>query len=754
VQIINGDDHASAAFRFCVTHDLMHQNHLRIVMSKIKEEIDKLPEDERPKKRSRRPERTKTPNERFQRAKEFLNETVVDFVRAGEELTRMIEEFQDHHLNSDEFVELTKEDFKNDLGPINLLIDVMKRAKKPILDEAKTREENEKQVLMQKKLLKELERKRVLVNEAEESFRELIDETFEKPKRERIERVGKLPPIAKMEMKVDGKKKDLVVFQDQDAATAAFEWSVFNDVKETRKAVDILSNLLKSTSANVNAWTDVMKKNQENYVDQYYGKKAASVDEAMKMWSDGTDKFAIISGSRLLEYVLLLKEKIADGDVSVEQEYSKQEKLLERSMKYYAAALDFETAIKRNKCKDALAFSKIMTSLDLKRPSNVLHKLIVAKCKFQTKKYDEAATDAFSILSRIPTTGDWKTTDIKYLTVYVGGSAAMKLGDFERALKFYAVCVRNDPEFKACKNIYKSLNAMKKSMKVCDDKLNDKHPRPALEAIEQVEIAAKSLGLIKIESFVNDLNVRKCRAATFKRQLNDAYDLCQTATDFFANKAQIVVDSNNSNNNDAETALLKEQVTADDMLKYAEALRAQAELFVADENPKDAKSLAEQALEICKENSGQSQWSRALLDSLNAFVRELHGLVRQYENNRDYAKILGVPPNLNELDNDRQCEFIKKSFKKLALKWHPDKHETSAGKTRAARKLNDAAEARDALNDRANCGGAGAVNRERARADKVKQDEQNRRNWQGYHQQQQRGGHHWGGGRGGQHWEF
>ena len=187
------------------------------------------------------------------------------------------------------------------------------------------------------------------------------------------------------------------------------------------------------------------------------------------------------------------------------------------------------------------------------------------------------------------------------------------------------------------------------------------------------------------------------------------------------------------------------------MLRGApETLRAQAELYIVDENPTEANKLAMQALEICRENAGQSAWSRTLLDQLNSFVRETHNLVRQWENNRDYAKILGVPPNLNELSKERQCEFIKKSFKKLALKWHPDKQETDARKQRAARKLNYAAEARNELNDRANCGGAGAVNRERARQEKAKQEEQ-RRQWQ----QQWGGGHrqqyHWGGRT---HWEF
>ena len=85
------------------------------------------------------------------------------------------------------------------------------------------------------------------------------------------------------------------------------------------------------------------------------------------------------------------------------------------------------------------------------------------------------------------------------------------------------------------------------------------------------------------------------------------------------------------------------------MLKYAEALQLTAELY-ADENPKEAKSLAEQALDICRSNAGQSSWSRSLLESLESFVRETHTLVRQYEHNRDYVKILGASAKSQRVD--------------------------------------------------------------------------------------------------------
>ena len=76
IDFIVGDDYASAAFRFCVKHELYHHKHVRATALKIKEEIEKMPEDARPAvggaaaKRRRRegvPEkRKKTAKERYE----------------------------------------------------------------------------------------------------------------------------------------------------------------------------------------------------------------------------------------------------------------------------------------------------------------------------------------------------------------------------------------------------------------------------------------------------------------------------------------------------------------------------------------------------------------------------------------------------------------------------------------------------------------------------------------------------------------
>jgi len=58
---------------------------------------------------------------------------------------------------------------------------------------------------------------------------------------------------------------------------------------------------------------------------------------------------------------------------------------------------------------------------------------------------------------------------------------------------------------------------------------------------------------------------------------------------------------------------------------------------------------------------------------------------------KDYYKILNVPKNASEAD-------IKKSFRKLAMKWHPDKN--PGNKEEAEKKFKDIAEAYEVLSDK------------------------------------------------------
>ncbi|CAG8452449.1 21410_t:CDS:2 [Cetraspora pellucida] len=60
---------------------------------------------------------------------------------------------------------------------------------------------------------------------------------------------------------------------------------------------------------------------------------------------------------------------------------------------------------------------------------------------------------------------------------------------------------------------------------------------------------------------------------------------------------------------------------------------------------------------------------------------------------KDYYKILGVDKNADE-------EELKKAYRKLALKWHPDRHQGSADKEAAEKKFKEISEAYEVLSDK------------------------------------------------------
>ena len=71
------------------------------------------------------------------------------------------------------------------------------------------------------------------------------------------------------------------------------------------------------------------------------------------------------------------------------------------------------------------------------------------------------------------------------------------------------------------------------------------------------------------------------------------------------------------------------------------------------------------------------------------------------QNGRDHKAVLELPANLAEIPKEKQCDWLKKQYKKLARKWHPDKAKGS--KVRAARKMNDVAEAKEVLDTQLGC---------------------------------------------------
>ena len=92
-----------------------------------------------------------------------------------------------------------------------------------------------------------------------------------------------------------------------------------------------------------------------------------------------------------------------------------------------------------------------------------------------------------------------------------------------------------------------------------------------------------------------------------------------------------------------------------------------------------------------------------LINSLNHAYHTAKQAETNWAEHRDHSIVLQLPVNIAELDPKRRCMWIKKQYKAMAKKWHPDK--ARGDKNRASRKMSEVGDAKRALVEQYGCRG-------------------------------------------------
>ena len=71
--------------------------------------------------------------------------------------------------------------------------------------------------------------------------------------------------------------------------------------------------------------------------------------------------------------------------------------------------------------------------------------LMRARCFQQRGAWADVVRATGTLLQRVDARGSWLRGQPRMMAVTLGASAAMEMGDGEKALKFYQSCLRNDP---------------------------------------------------------------------------------------------------------------------------------------------------------------------------------------------------------------------------------------------------------------------------------------------------------------------
>ena len=213
-------------------------------------------------------------------------------------------------------------------------------------------------------------------------------------------------------------------------------------------------------------------------------------------------------------------------------------------------------------------------------------------------------------------------------------------------------------------------------MQDADKKLEQSYNHKALEVLDEAMMALRGMELDG-GLFRSNIALKRCQARSGMQQHELALEACDEAV------------------NQRQTGSTGTFVHPS---KVAEALQIRGKANLKDNNIDDAVSDLKSAVHMVSQGKLQEEIQELLYEAENK--------KREWDSEHSDARhiaALDLPPNLMELPQPSQCKWLKKQYRKMSLKWHPDKAEGS--KKRAERKMRDTAEAKDFLVKQYGCRG-------------------------------------------------
>ncbi|XP_072034388.1 dnaJ homolog subfamily C member 3-like [Amphiura filiformis] len=224
---------------------------------------------------------------------------------------------------------------------------------------------------------------------------------------------------------------------------------------------------------------------------------------------------------------------------------------------------------------------------------------------------------------------------------YKMSSLHYQIGDLEESLTDIRECLKLDQDHKVCKPHYRKVKKLTKQLGMAQDFTNEQQYDDAIDKYHQA-LETESQNWI----YTQRIKTKICHCHSKAQHTQEALKLCGEI---------IEKDGNN-----------------------VDALIDRAEAHIQNEMYDDAINDYQRAKELEDTQRTQDGLQRA------------QKLLKQSQK-RDYYKILGVKRNARKKE-------INKAYRKLAMEWHPDKHEGEE-KKKAEKMFMDIAAAKEVLTD-------------------------------------------------------
>lgn len=223
----------------------------------------------------------------------------------------------------------------------------------------------------------------------------------------------------------------------------------------------------------------------------------------------------------------------------------------------------------------------------------------------------------------------------------IRGKSYYQLGEIESAMNHYRMGLKYDPEHDGCKKAYRNVKKIRDNIKKSDEAFQK----------EDWENAIKALNILK-DSDSRLLNIRAYL------DLSSAYRGINKLEEAIS-YAKKVIENDRSN---------------------VEGYKRLADALVD-------KSEFDEAIKVLRRGDEVLGGNQDIQEA----IRKVEAALKQSKQ-KDYYKILGVSRNA-------KLKEIKKSYREMALIWHPDKHTGEEEKTKAEAQFQLVAEAYEVLSD-------------------------------------------------------
>ncbi|KAJ3083276.1 DnaJ sub C member 3 [Quaeritorhiza haematococci] len=224
----------------------------------------------------------------------------------------------------------------------------------------------------------------------------------------------------------------------------------------------------------------------------------------------------------------------------------------------------------------------------------------------------------------------------------------VKLGEPTQALSSVRECLKYDPEHKQCKKTFKEIKKLDKSLKKMEEMSERRKWKDVLGVLQGNKGLIAEVEKLGAKPLLKTLYEKMCQSFAELKEHDKSVTWCSKTLE---------LDSQN-----------------------LEALLYRAQSKMAQEEYEEAMRDYQKAHEINQNDSRASEgYQRA------------QRLMRM-AGRKDYYKVLGVP-------RDASTRDIKKAFRKLAQKWHPDKYEGDLPQEQVVKKMSEINEAYEVLSN-------------------------------------------------------